>query len=368
MRIIFITRESRESPGARVRCYNLANGLKKLGLDTAVLSFADDLGAPEGKEEHKMGIKRKLFFNLRVFFLLLKEKKDTIFFIQRSNYHSLAPFLVHLIRGNRLILDIDDWELREDLRYYSRFFSNSRAELLLRLLAGHCEFILTATFYLRGFMMRYNKKVYVLRNAVDVSKFSPMGNNSDKRYVLFSWVGTMHRTDDIANINFIIECFSELKMTCPDIHLDIVGDGRYFELVRSLNQNGMSPFISIKSWIRNDLMSEYLDAIDVGLCPLIQNTRFNLSKSPVKLLEYMAMGKSVVASRIGEAAELISDGENGFLARDKEEFINKMRILTKDKHLRERMGLNALKTIRQNFTTSQQADSLYYLIRKNCMN
>ncbi len=368
MRIIFITRESRKSPGARIRCYNLAEGLKNLGLDAAVLSFADDLGAPDGKEEHKMGISKKLFFNLKAFFLLLKEKKYTIFFIQRSNYHSLAPFLVHLIKGNRLVLDIDDWELREDLKYYSKFFSNSKAELFLRLLGGRSEFILTATSYLRDFMRRYNKESHILKNAVDVSKFNPKGKSLYRKYILFSWIGTVHRTDDVANISFITECFIELKKTCPDIRLDIVGDGRYFERVHNLNQGTLGFGISIKNWIRSDLIPEYLDTIDVGLCPLIQNTRFNLSKSPVKLLEYMAMGKPAVVSRVGQASELIRDGENGFLAENKEEFINKMRTLAEDKHLRERMGLNALKTIRLNFSISKQAESLYYLIRENCNN
>jgi len=54
-----------------------------------------------------------------------------------------------------------------------------------------------------------------------------------------------------------------------------------------------------------------------GLLPLIQDTKFNKSKSPTKLFEYMAMAKATVSSDIGESSYVIKDGDNGFLAKNK---------------------------------------------------
>jgi glycosyltransferase involved in cell wall biosynthesis len=365
MKIVFITRESKESPGARIRCCNLAEGLRHLGVPTKIFSFADDLGALEGKEECKMGTAEKIFFNVRAFFKLFNEKKDTIFFIQRSNYHSIAPLLVHLIKGNAIILDIDDWEWREDIRYYSKSLSNSKAELLLRILSKRARFLTTPTDYLRRFLSRYSTNLYILKNTVDISKFYPNGRKINEGRILFSWIGTVHRIDNVENIKFILECFSELRQYFKNIYLEIIGDGLYYDRIRMLKKNFTDEHITVRGWIKNIFMPGYLTSIDVGLCPLIQDNKFNLSKSPVKLFEYMAMGKSTVSSEIGEAKDIVKDGENGFLAKDKKEFIEKMRILIEDKTLRDRIGQRAFETIRENFTVSKQAEIFYRIGKEN---
>ncbi len=368
MKLLFITRESKESPGARVRCCNLAEGLRHLGVPAKIFSFADDLGAPEGREECKMGAAKKIFFNLRAFLCLLKEKKDTIFFIQRSNYHSIAPLLVHLIKGNSIILDIDDWEWREDIRYYSKPLSNSKAEILLRILSKRAKFLTTPTEYLRRFLSSYSANIHILKNTVDISKFYPNGSKIKEGQILFSWIGTVHRIDNVENIKFIFECFSELRQYFKNIHLEIIGDGLYYDRIHMLKKDYADEHITIRGWIKNIFMPDYLASIDVGLCPLIQNSRFNLSKSPVKLFEYMAMGKSTVSSALGEAKEIVKDGENGFLAKGKKEFIEKMRILIEDKMLRDRIGQKAFETIKENFTVSKQAEIFYRIGKENFNN
>src|SRR3989338_5566873 len=117
MKIIFITREGYNLPGARVRCYNFARELSRYGIDTEVLSYADNLGAKDGKDESQMGLRGKIGFNYRAFKRLAGEK-EAVLYIQRFNYHSFAPYLVHLFNKNRIILDLDDWEMRENPEYY----------------------------------------------------------------------------------------------------------------------------------------------------------------------------------------------------------------------------------------------------------
>ena len=96
----------------------------------------------------------------------------------------------------------------------------------------------------------------------------------------------------------------------------------------------------------------YLDNVDCGLVPLLDKTRFNLSKSPVKLFEYMAKEKPVVASNVGEADFIIKDGYNGFLAASKNEFVAKMEQIVKNKVLAADMGVNARKTIEKEYSLS----------------
>ena len=55
MKVVFITRESYRLSGARIRCHGFARQLNLLGVETEILSFADDLGAEYGEREFKMG-------------------------------------------------------------------------------------------------------------------------------------------------------------------------------------------------------------------------------------------------------------------------------------------------------------------------
>ena len=136
MKIIFVTREGYNLAGARVRAYNFSKALEERGLDTEVLSYAECLGAGDGINERKMGFFEKLRYNVRAYKKLEKEK-DAIIVLQRVNYHTLSVLAARVIRKNRIILDMDDWEIREDPRYILGFYPTSKAEYLPEKLPGY---------------------------------------------------------------------------------------------------------------------------------------------------------------------------------------------------------------------------------------
>jgi len=82
---------------------------------------------------------------------------------------------------------------------------------------------------------------------------------------------------------------------------------------------------------------------DIGIVPLDngENLAFNTAKSHLKALEYAALGKPVVATRLPEQANIVIDGETGFLADDPLTFAARVRQLVGDPDLRERMGAAA---------------------------
>jgi glycosyltransferase involved in cell wall biosynthesis len=60
-----------------------------------------------------------------------------------------------------------------------------------------------------------------------------------------------------------------------------------------------------------DDIPHYIAAMDIAVAPYIPHENFYYS--PIKIFEYMVMGKPVVAGRIGQVEELIADGETGVL-------------------------------------------------------
>ena len=116
MKAIFVTREDNSMPAVRIRCHDFANYLKKSGVDSEVFSYAEELGAKSGKEEKNMNWLKKCAYNFKAYRRLSSE--NTIFVLQRFNYHSFAPLFLKLFKNNKLVFDLDDWEAREDIDYF----------------------------------------------------------------------------------------------------------------------------------------------------------------------------------------------------------------------------------------------------------
>lgn len=363
MKLIFITREGYDLPGARVRCYNFSRELAKYGIDTEVLSFSDTLGAKDGEEESQMSLSEKLRYNWKALRRLAKDK-NVLFYIQRFNYHSLAPYLAHLLNKNRIVLDLDDWEMRENPKYYLGLYPSSKAHYLTRQIARRSIFCIAASRFLEEFLLAFNSKVYYLPSGVDTELFKPRLNNAGGENIVFSWIGTFHKEEYIENIKFALDCFIKLRSKYNHIYFEIVGDGIYKNSLAQAVNESRDPNIHMKRWIAPDTIPDYLADIEIGLFPVVSRTKFNKAKSPTKLFEYMAMGKPAVASNIGEAAHIIKDGENGFLAQTKEEFIKKMEVLIKDADLRRRIGENAREAVEKNYSLNILGKKLFEFLNQ----
>lgn len=363
MKIIFITREGYRLPGARIRCYNFAKELLRLGVETEVLSFSDTLGALDGEKESSMGMLDRIKYNYLAFKKLSKEP-DSIFYLQRFNYHAFAPLCAHFLKKNRIILDLDDWEMREDPRYYL-FYPTSKAHYFTRLLAKKSIFCVAASFFLKDFLSQFNKKVYYIPSGVDTGLFGLSRKQDLNSEIVFSWIGTFHKKEYIENIAFAIDCFCLLRKSYKHIYFDIVGDGIYKQDLEAIVNSYKDPHIRLKSWIEPDKMPQYLSGTHIGLFPVVQDNKFNRAKSPTKIFEYFACGLPVIACNIGEAKHIIHNAQDGFLANNSQEFTLRMRNLIEDKALRQRIGDNALKKIQNNYSLEVLGKQLRDILENN---
>ena len=362
MKIVFITREGYNLSGARVRCYNFARQLSKFGVETHVFSFADDLKAKYADKECQMSNFEKLKLNVKAFRLLREKIGNGIIFMQRLNYHTLSPFLISLLGKNRFIFDCDDWNIRQDPRYYFGFPS-SKMEYFTRKIAAYSDICIASSLFLKKYLAQFNPRTFYIPTGVDTDIFYSGQEKYDDKEIIFSWIGTAYHKEMGDNLKFLIDCFTELAKRQANVYLDIVGAGQYFEAVRDgINSAGRSK-IRLKEWIHPDEIPGYLSTIDVGLLPLVQETKFNLAKSPTKLFEYMALAKPTVSSRTGEAAGIINDGSNGFLAGTKEEFIAKMLELSSSSGLRRNMGERARETVEKKYSLNVIGRELYEAVR-----
>ena len=83
---------------------------------------------------------------------------------------------------------------------------------------------------------------------------------------------------------------------------------------------------------------EIINIFDVGI--LLTNTKVHGEGISNSIIEYMASGKPVIATRGGGTNEVVIDNQNGYLidADDKDQLIEKIETLMKDKNLLEDFG------------------------------
>ncbi len=363
MKVIFITREGYELSGARVRCYNFARELRGHGIEASVFSFAEHFGAKYGEKEFGMSLPYKLWLNARSFGTFMKEDPQTVFILQRFNYHALAPLLAAALKKHRVIFDCDDWNIREDPVYHFGFYPSSKMEYVTRCVARRAVRCIAASRYLQGYLSAFNPQVTLLPTGVDTQKFIPCSREV-RAELVFSWVGTAYHADMGHNLDFLLSCFEPLADRYGHVILSIAGEGRFFELFsRSIASHRHRARIRLSPWIAADQVPGYLAGVDVGLLPLIQRTKFNLSKSPTKLFEYMAMGLPSVACETGEAVHILRDGHTGFLACDRVSFIAAMERLIQDAPLRLDMGRQARHDVEARFSLKKLGLELAALLK-----
>ena len=100
-----------------------------------------------------------------------------------------------------------------------------------------------------------------------------------------------------------------------------------------------------------------MQACDAGLMPLPDDD-WARGKCALKLLQFMAAGRPVVASPVGVNRELLRHGENGLLAADEAGWEDALRRLASDPGLRERLGAAGRASVESGYSLSGWAGRL----------
>ena len=192
-------------------------------------------------------------------------------------------------------------------------------------------------------------KLTVLPIAADVEAFKPNNNavTVRKRLGLTTepvviWVGGFFPWHDLS---LLLESFALVLKQRPDARLVLVGDGQTRSSVEEMiTKNGMSHAVIMTGAVPHSQVPEMLSIADVAVVPSPPITAsLGGTGVPLKLFEFMAAGKAIVATALNEAAEVIQHGHNGMLvgAGDVNTFAESTLKLINDPDERRRLGQNA---------------------------
>lgn len=365
LRVIFFTHDSYSLAPARIRCYNFSKTLKKRGINSQVISLVDHLSAKyDGAKRYRISDTKRIWLNIKTFFKLWREK-EIIIYIQKIDYHFLAPLLLHLTRGTKIIVDYDDYDLDVHLFKGLDKLPIFRAKPITSLLLKNSSAVVTSSHYLRRLLKVLHQNIYYIPTGVDTESFKhlPRKNNSNNK-IVFSWIGVLWGGTIFDNVISIVKAFSKIK-NYDKAKLEICGKGIYMQNLKDYILNHRLNNVELKDWIHPAKMPLYLSNIDIGLPIFAGKTKFNMAKSPTKLFEYMAMAKPTITSNIGEARFVIENGVNGFLisSSSSSDLTNLMDTLIENPKLRYEIGINAKKTVEEHYSLNKIGNKLEKILQ-----
>ena len=190
------------------------------------------------------------------------------------------------------------------------------------------------------------RKIHVCYNGLDTSVFQAGARQrreglQDARAV----VGTVSVLRGEKRLDLLLRAFAKLQRAHAGLRLAIVGDGEegpgLEALAAELGIRGACWFEPAVSDV-----AAWLQSMDVFVLPSRSEALSN------SLMEAMACGCCVIASRVGGNPELVTDGETGllFTSEDEADLTRQLAAAVENQTLRERMGEAAARKMANGFS------------------
>jgi len=239
-------------------------------------------------------------------------------------------------------------------------------QLIERLNLKLADAIIVVSKHLKDYFVRRGvpaSKITVIPNGVDVERFSPKVSGARVRAMLglgerivLGFVGSFHYWHGLENLLKLIEHTLDRRRHIAYL---LVGDGPLKKSVDEfVAQKKLEQFVILPGYVPHQEIPEHVAAMDIVLAPYPKMDFFYFS--PLKIFEYMAAGKPVIASRVGQIAEIIHNEENGFLyaPENLDELMNKTAVLIQNANERKRIGEAARRTIVEHYTWQYNAEMI----------
>jgi glycosyltransferase involved in cell wall biosynthesis len=192
------------------------------------------------------------------------------------------------------------------------------------------------------------EKAIVLSNGVDLTRFHPAVEPETLDGIggkfIIGWIGSFKPWH---GLEMLLEAFRTLATRSSAYHLLLVGDGpRRTWAEDTIRRLGLASRVTMTGSVPHGRIPRLIQRMDVAVAPAPALDDFYFS--PLKLFEYIAVGKPVVASRIGQIQDVVTDGRTGLLIPpgDQGELAAAIERLREDPELRMRLGAAASEAAR----------------------
>jgi glycosyltransferase involved in cell wall biosynthesis len=391
MKILYITLENLSlHKGSVVHIKEIVNGLREAGHQVGLVAISSE--QPENAD-HFYNLNMMTCFISRLFrlkkqphfvssimlFLYLLKILPQYDIIYARDFHTvIIALLPRIIFKKKLVFEINGIA-HEEQKLKSHSILNRILVSFIRkaeeMATKYSERIISVTPHIGTYLIENYKcapdKVIIIGNGVNLKKFYPIRDETlleqwrkkvgiSKEEIIIVFVGNLAPWQGVETL---IEVAPLLLRKIRNIRFLIIGDGilkKPFEA--KVNSLGVSDHFVFTGMVIYKEVPLYINIADICVLP---KKRLKSGYSPIKLYEYMACGKPVVASRV-EGLEFIEEEGTGRLT-EPEDIINLEKTLynlIKEPQERLRMGGKGFQIARERFSWKSRVTQIEEVLKK----
>jgi len=186
-----------------------------------------------------------------------------------------------------------------------------------------------------------SERIIVIPNGIDEESFRCLDQDKAKielglsQKIVLGFIGFIREWHGLREV---LEPLCDPRFP-PELHLLIVGDGPALASLRSdAERLGLLSRITFAGLVERDVVTRYVSAFDIALQP--KAVRY---ASPLKIFEYMAAGKAIIAPDQNNIREILTTGATAWLFEPDNwaAFHEAVLALSRDAPLRRRLGMAA---------------------------
>jgi glycosyltransferase involved in cell wall biosynthesis len=255
--------------------------------------------------------------------------------------------------------------LIEEQAQYRVLVDRAAAEQVAERVFGAATYLLAVSDEVAAYLERFpaaRGKIRVVPNGVRPERFpenlEPALPAADGVFTI-GFVGTLKAWH---GLSLLVQAFALLHARQPRSRLVIVGHGPERDhLDAEITVLGLKEAVHFTGAVTPEKVPALLASMDVTVAPYPKLPHFYFS--PLKVYEYMAAGRPVVASLIGQLEKLIQPEVNGLLvpAGDVAALAAALERLQADEGLRLRLGRAARATVLRDYTWDSIAERILSL-------
>ncbi len=325
-----------EGLGGKTHFIAVAKKLKELGNDLLVLVSGyrprkrEDLGLnvkyiyiPPFHKRSLSYVVAEFFRFFYLTFYILKFRPEVIY--AREDKWGFSPPLLSFIFRVRYVVEVNGL-ISEELKRYSHYPAWIMRLVVLSEKINYVfakKIICVAPGIKREIIKRYKvkeEKLVVISNGTDINLFRVLDKRECRKKFGFAendfYVGFVGYFAPWQGLDILIDAANLVKkQDYPEIKYLIVGDGSGLkkDLETRVEKYNLKKEISFLGHIKYKDVVYYINCFDVAVAPFTEERNKLTGVSPLKLYEYLACGKPVIASRIEGITEVIEEGNCGYL-------------------------------------------------------
>ncbi len=331
------------SGGQRFRCEQYIPYLKDAGFECEYAPILID------EQEDIDFYKNKNYFKKLILFLkgayrrwqdVQRAKNFDVIFIYREAFMTGTTLFERMLKrsGAKVVFDFDDAIWNFDVSAGNKNLGWLKRPQKVNEIMAMADLILAGSSHLAAHAQQYNSRVQVIPSTLDMEKYTVASKCENKQApIVIGWCGSI---TTLKHFEIILPVYSKLKQKFGSrIAFALYGLPGYINEALEIRSVDFSPETEVP----------FISSFDIGVMPLPDN-EWTRGKCGMKGLQYMSLGIPAVMQAVGANCDIITDGENGYLATTEAEWIEKISLLIEKPELRQQLGANGRKTIEAHYS------------------